>query len=149
MFCRQADALGGHVEPHDPATRGLEQLHGELPEQTQPEHHDRFPNLRIGVSDALQRDGPDRGIGGRLGRDARRHGRRQQPRHAVHFGMIGQSGPRARHELAESELPHIRRGLDHFARQAVAQRHVAVELFADGLESGQEAVAPAVLPGPS
>src|SRR5205085_9192426 len=123
------------------AAGGFQDLHSELAHQSEADDGGDFAQARVGLADALQRDGADGRVAGGFERRRVGHPGAEVLRAEDDFGVRGVPGAGAGDAVADLKLPHVAPDADHQAGGAVAERLHLVELRHDLLVSRTQAFA--------
>src|SRR5205085_9127722 len=131
---RQLDLRGVEVNAEDAAAVSLQELRGELAEESEADDDDRLAQRRLGEPHALERDGPERCEGSALEVNAVGQAHAEVLRHGPEFGVRGVARAGAGHALADAETLHAFADLRDYPCRAVAERVRLVQLLAHGPE---------------
>src|SRR5205809_509218 len=98
------DACSVEIQADHATARGLEELHRDLPDQTETDHRDAIPELRPCPPKPLQCDSAEGRRRGVLEVAPRRHPADQVARHYDVVGVIGLAGAGRGDTIADSEI---------------------------------------------
>jgi len=127
--------IGVGVDAEDATSVSLEQLHGELSDQPQTDHHYVLAQSWIRHPHRLKCDRAQGGEGRRFRVHARGHAGAQLGGHRDNLCMAGEEGAGAGHQVTHLETLHACADLQYGARGTVAQGKGRVEP-AHGLSVG-------------
>ena len=136
----RADALDRvvvEVDADHVAARRGEEPRRELPDEPEPDHPDRRAELRLGLADAVQRDGADGRVGGVLEGDAVGHWGDEVPRHGEDLGVV-RALAAAGDAVAGRDALDPFADLEHDPGGRVADRGERLEPVARGVERGAD-----------
>ena len=146
---RELDAARVQIHTDHGAARGPGHLHDEQPDQPEPDHRDRLPQLGLREAEPVEADrahGRERRV---LELHPGRHRCGQVDRHAHDLCMRCVPASRARHPVAHPEGVHPLAHGDHHARGQVARSPRLVEPGAGCLPGGQRAIRARLVEHPS
>ncbi|AUX21507.1 uncharacterized protein SOCEGT47_019930 [Sorangium cellulosum] len=129
------------IDADDVAAVRREELHRDLPEQPEADHHHARPERRAREPHAVQRDrahGHERGL---LVRHRVGHPHHEVQRHRVDLRVVREARARARDAIAAREARRPGAHLRDAARERVAERDRVVELGPDRVERREHALA--------
>src|SRR5205085_10647465 len=123
----------------------LQELRGELADESESDDDDRLAQRRLRESHALKRNRAERRESAALKINAVGQHRAKVFRHGQQFGVRSIARARARHSVARAKLLHALADLDDYACGAVAERVRLVQLLAHGPERPRQSLAPDLL----